>query len=217
MAKQKKPAVRARAATLRPAEKAKPEGKARAAIRPEMNNEFRLGLLEMAAIAAFSLVVFYFSPLLAARLGPWNYAGAFLIALLSSATVFLPAGPLQLAIIGMARGLDPVLLGITAGVGSGIGEMTGYGLGRGSQHLMRAWERSGNRLARLQLGLLRHYRGPAIFVLAAVPNPFFDFAGIWAGLVGMRWWEFLVWCVGGRVVRFVVLAYFGIWSQSWLA
>ena len=69
-------------------------------------------------------------------------------------------------------------------------------------------------LMQLQRSVLTRWAGPGIFVLAAVPNPIFDFAGIAAGLMGMPWYEFLVWCVAGRIIRFILLAYVGQWSMA---
>jgi membrane protein YqaA with SNARE-associated domain len=128
---------------------------------------------------------------------------------LASATVIVPAGPLQLAIVGLGRTLDPLLLGLVAGIGSGLGELSGYFVGQGSSHLMKTKDKTLKWLLKLQSSILRRWAGPGIFFLSAIPNPFFDFAGIAAGLMGMKWYEFLLWCVAGRIVRFVLLAQLG--------
>ncbi len=178
--------------------------------------EFHLGLIEIAVMAGLSLLIWLVSPTLAYALREWSYAGAFILAFLSSATVFVPAGPLQLAIVMLGRQLDPVWLGIIAGIGSGIGELSGYFVGQGSTHLLRTRNQTLKWLLALQQGLLRRFAGPGVFLLAAVPNPFFDFAGIAAGLMGMKWHEFLFWCISGRILRFLILAYLGAWSLSWI-
>ena len=178
-------------------------------------HEFHLGLAEIATMLALSLFIWWASPMMAHALRGWSYAGAFLLAFLASATVFVPAGPLQFAVVMLGRTLNPVLLGLFAGIGSGIGELSGYFVGRGSQHLLRTKDKTLKWVLDLQKSVLRRWAGLGIFFLAAIPNPFFDFAGIAAGLMGMSWWEFLLWCIAGRIVRFILLAYLGIWSAHW--
>jgi membrane protein YqaA with SNARE-associated domain len=167
-------------------------------------------------MAGLSLVIWFASPMLADALRGWSYAGAFILAFLSSATVFVPAGPLQLAIVMLGRQLDPVALGIVAGIGSGFGELSGYFVGQGSSHVLRTKDKTLKMVMKLQTGVLRRFAGPGVFLLAAVPNPIFDFAGIAAGLMGMKWHEFLFWCISGRILRFLILAYLGAWSLHWI-
>ncbi|VVB57713.1 SNARE associated Golgi protein [uncultured archaeon] len=200
-----------------PAREPKP---ARAEARPPRKSaarqEFRFGLFQIAAMFLLSLAIWQAAPLLA-PLREWSYPGAFLLAFLASATVFVPAGPLQFFVAAMARqsALNPLLLGLFAGIGSGIGELSGFFIGQGSQHVLRTRDKALKWLLALQTGLLRRWAGLGVFVLAAVPNPFFDFAGIAAGLMGMSWWEFLLWCIAGRIVRFIALSYLGIWSAHY--
>ncbi len=188
------------------------------AILPDKSSkkEFRFGLVEIATMLIISVFIWWASPMLAHVLRTWSYAGAFLLAFLASATVFVPAGPLQFAVVMLGRHLDPWLLGIVAGVGSGLGELSGYFFGQGSSYLLRTKDKTLKWILALQKSFLRQYAGLGIFALSAIPNPFFDFAGIAAGLMGMKWYEFLLWCIAGRIVRFIVLAYLGIWTESWL-
>jgi len=171
--------------------------------------ELRIGLLEISLMIVLSLFIWWASPHLAIILGHYSYAGAFLIAFLASATVIVPAGPLQFAIIGMGRMLDPYLLGIVAGIGSGLGELSGYFVGQGSLHLLKTKNKTLQWLMDLQSSILKRWAGPGVFLLSALPNPFFDFAGIGAGLMGIKWYEFLFWCITGRILRFILLAQFG--------
>ena len=62
------------------------------------------------------------------RFSHWGYASSFLISLISNATVILPAPGLAV-VLSLGASLNPLLLGIVAGCGSGIGELSGY-LGR---------------------------------------------------------------------------------------
>jgi membrane protein YqaA with SNARE-associated domain len=49
----------------------------------------------------------------------------------------------------------------------------------------------------------------AIFGLAAIPNPFFDFAGIAAGALRFPVWQFLFWSFLGKTVKMLFFAYAG--------
>ncbi len=186
------------------------------ASRAKSGKEFRIGLFEIAAMLLVSAIIWLAAPHLARILGRYSYFGAFLIAFLASATVFVPAGPLQFAIVGLGRTLDPLLLGLVAGIGSGIGELSGFFIGQGSTHLLKTKDKTLKWLLKLQSSILTRWAGAGVFLLSALPNPFFDFAGIAAGLMGMKWYEFLFWCIAGRIVRFIMLAYAGAWSVAWI-
>ena len=52
--------------------------------------------------------------------------------------------------------------------------------------------------------------GPlAVFVLAFIPNPAFDIAGITAGALHMPVWQFLLAAWLGKSLRFILLAALG--------
>ncbi len=63
---------------------------------------------------------------------------------------------------------------------------------------------------------VRRYGAFAIFFLAAIPNPFFDLAGIAAGITRMPLWRFLLACWLGQLVKMLTLAYAGAASWRWL-
>lgn len=140
-------------------------------------------------------------------LSAYGYAGAFLIALFGSATIVLPS-PAFAAIIAMAGSLDPVLLGIVAGIGSGMGEITGYIAGDGARDLLN------NRIkeSKGMEEFVRKYDVAAVFILAFIPNPIFDIAGIIAGGLRIKWWHFLSACIMGRVMRYVLLSLIGAFT-----
>lgn len=164
-----------------------------------------LPLLAALAIAALALF-------LSTKLGPLSelgYAGVFLISLISSATIFIPV-PGFAAVLATASVLDPVLLGIAAGAGSAIGELSGYlaGIaGHGAVERTPAFKS--------HKGQVSKYGPAAIFLLAFIPNPVFDVAGIAAGAIRMEWWKFLLATSAGKILRFILLAYFGIWAADY--
>ncbi|MCX6772538.1 MAG: VTT domain-containing protein [Candidatus Micrarchaeota archaeon] len=139
----------------------------------------------------------------------YGYAGVFLISLISSATVLIPV-PGFAVVIALAAALDPILLGVAAGLGSGLGELSGYFLGYAGHDAVTA-----TKTFRSHKKQIEKYGAPAIFALAFIPNPLFDVAGIAAGSIKMKWWKFLLATCAGKVLRFILLAYLGLWASGW--
>jgi membrane protein YqaA with SNARE-associated domain len=161
------------------------------------------GLVQILIAIVIIAAVLLFSGQVAA-LAQYGYFGAFLITLLSSATILFPA-PGWAAVIALSSVLNPVLLGIVAGVGSSIGELTGYLAGDGVRDILNSRIKESRQIREL----VQKYDVLGIFVLAFIPNPVFDVAGIAAGGLGIPWWRFLAACMAGRVLRYVLLAFLG--------
>lgn len=169
------------------------------------------GILQIIAAILIAAAVLRFSDEIAALSG-LGYAGAFLIAALSSATILFPA-PGWAAVIALSATLDPVLLGIVAGTGSAIGELTGFLAGEGVRDLMNSRIRETRKIEEL----IKKYDVAAIFAFSFLPNPLFDIAGVMAGGLGIAWWRFLLSCIAGRVLRYVLLAMAGAFTLHLLA
>ncbi len=136
-----------------------------------------------------------------------GYVGAFFISLVSSASVILPT-PGFVSIFEMGKYLDPLLLGIIAGIGSTIGELTAYYAGKTEQKKLRE-----SRVYKENEKVLRKWGPAAMFVLAVVPNPVLDFAGIAAGAIDMPVWQFLLSVGAAKIIKYTLLAYTGIWTR----
>lgn len=133
----------------------------------------------------------------------FGYVGIFLVSLLSNASVLLPLAPTIAVVIAGAWWLDPLWVAIVAAIGSAIGELVGYALGVTGKRALPETET----VARLERWLRHHTTGMVVlFILAAVPNPAVDIAGILAGAVGYPWWTFLLVVTLGRLLRYGLLA-----------
>ena len=165
-----------------------------------------LHIVSALAIMAAVIYFFYFSTG-TSILKSYGYVGAFLIALLTSATIIVPV-PGWIAIALMSRDLDPVLLGSVAGVGAAIGELTGYVAGEGTRELLNSRIKESKRIEKT----VKEYGMLGIFVLAFIPNPLFDIAGVVARGLKMPWWKFLIACAAGRVLRYILLAMVGAFT-----
>ena len=138
-------------------------------------------------------------------IGQWGYVGAFLISLVASATIILPA-PGIAVVIAMGSALDPYTLGIVAGIGSAVGELTGYVAGRTGRALIPESQRSWFEWIQQRT---QRYGSLLLLGLAAIPFPLFDLAGIVAGVLQMRIWSFLAAVSVGKSVKYIILILLG--------
>lgn len=141
----------------------------------------------------------------------FGYPGIFLIALLANATIFIPA-PGVAIIYAMGAVFNPLLVGLSAGTGGALGELSGYLAGFSGQAVIE------NTIIYDRIKpWVDKYGGWAILVLAAIPNPFFDVAGVAAGIAKMpiRTFLFFIWI--GQLIKMTFFAYAGNYSLEWIA
>lgn len=138
------------------------------------------------------------------RFSQWGYLSSFIISLIGSATVILPAPGLAL-ILALGAHLNPVLLGVVAGVGSGLGELSGYLAGKAGRNLVS----SEGRFNTFLHNMTTRFTSPALFILAILPLPIFDFAGILAGALRMPVLQFLGVVISGKIIKHALAAYLG--------
>lgn len=143
-------------------------------------------------------------------LGQYGYLGVFLISLMGNATIILPA-PSLAAVFAVGAVLNPVLVGLTAGMGEALGELTGFLAGYGGRAMVE--DRAAfQRLERW----VRRYGLWVIFILSVIPNPLFDLAGIAAGMLRFPPWQFLLSCWAGKTLKTVAFALAGAHSVDFL-
>ena len=141
----------------------------------------------------------------------YGYPGIFLVALLANATVLVPA-PGVAIIYAMGSVFNPLLVGFAAGTGGALGELSGYLAGFSGQAVI---ERT-NIYERI-MPWVDKYGGWAILILSAIPNPFFDIAGIAAGISKMRMRTFLISTWVGQLIKMTLFALAGKYSIEWIA
>ena len=135
-----------------------------------------------------------------------GYPGIFIIALLANATILLPA-PGVAIVYAMGAVFNPIGVGIAAGSGGAIGELSGYLAGFSGQAVAERTE-----VYERIKPWVDKYGGWAILVLSAIPNPLFDVAGIAAGIAKMRFWTFLFFVWIGQLIKMTAFAYAGKYS-----
>lgn len=152
----------------------------------------------MAVIALTVLLVVYRDKI--QKLEGLGYPGIFLVSLLSNATLILPV-PGVLFSSAMGAIFNPQLVALAAGTGATLGELSGYLAGFSGQGVIenRKWY---ERIS----GWMKKYGGIIIFLLAIVPNPLFDIAGMVAGSLRMPIWKFLAWSWPGKCLKMLLFA-----------
>lgn len=148
----------------------------------------------------------------AGELAKYGYPGIFLLSILANATVLLPA-PGILFVFAMGAVFNPLGVALAAGAGAAIGELSGYLAGFGGSAVV---ERAGMyENIRNWMQTHPHLSYLAIFLLAFVPNPLFDLAGIAAGTLRMPVIRFLFFCWIGKTLKMMLFAYAGASSLNW--
>jgi len=146
----------------------------------------------------------------AENLAVYGYPGIFLIALLTNATVFLPA-PGIAVVFAMGAVFNPLLVGLAAGAGGALGELSGYLVGFSGQAVVERAE-----LYQRLSNWVKKYGFWAIIVLATIPNPTFDVAGVAAGVLKMPLLKFLLAVLIGVTIKMTLFAYAGAQSMTWI-
>ena len=229
MSPSKKPNKRASSGSARPKPSTKndPERPSRAAsnevektvlteiVQPKAFNKpgssrFLTNILRILALFAVVGVTLYIYSIRdrVEQFAGFGYPGIFLIALLANATILLPA-PGVAVIYAMGAIFNPFGVGLAAGLGGTIGELSGYLAGFSGQAVVERMDIY-NRIK----PWVDKYGGWAILVLSAIPNPFFDVAGIAAGIAKMPLGSFILFSGVGQLIKMTVFALAGHYSIS---
>jgi uncharacterized membrane protein YdjX (TVP38/TMEM64 family) len=100
---------------------------------------------------------------------------------------------------------------LAAGTGGALGELSGYLAGFSGQAVIentKVYDRIHP--------WVEKFGGWAIFLLAVIPNPFFDIAGVAAGIAKLSLRRFLLACWLGELIKMSAFAYAGFYSLDWL-
>ena len=169
-----------------------------------------LRVLALVAVIAITLYIISIRDHVA-EFKQYGYVGIFFVALLANATVFIPAPGIAI-IYAMGSVFNPLYVGLVAGTGGAIGELSGFLAGFSGQAIIE-----NTHIYERIKPWVDKYGGWAILILSAIPNPFFDVAGFAAGIAKMRLRTFLfsVWI--GQLIKMTLFAYAGKYSIEWIA
>lgn len=142
----------------------------------------------------------------------FGYLGIFLLGMISSATLFIPT-PAFVIVFLIAPFFNPVLLGLCAGLGAAIGELSGYLIGLGGEHVLLKHHEK--RLKEIEKYFEKHGSHIIIFVFAATPLPF-DLVGLFCGAVKYPFKDFFLATLAGKLVKYWAIAFAGFYGLNWL-
>ena len=166
-------------------------------------------ILALLVVVALSVFIFSIRDK-AEQLAVYGYPGIFLLSFLAYATVFLPAPGVGIVFL-MGGIFNPLWVALAAGSGAALGEITSYLAGFSSQAVVERVDM----YTRLSGWMAKN--GPfTVLCLAAIPNPFFDLAGLAAGALKMPVPKFLFWCWLGELIKMGAFAYLGAGATKWL-
>lgn len=133
----------------------------------------------------------------------YGYPGIFLVSILSNATLIFPI-PGVIFTSAMGAVFNPVGVAVASGIGATIGELTGYLAGFSGQVIIdrKDWY---DRLT----GWMKKYGNLTVLIMAFIPNPIFDLAGVAAGMLKMPVSHFIFWCALGKILKMLVFSYTG--------
>lgn len=169
-------------------------------------------ILSLAFVIAITIYIYSIREQ-ATHLARYGYPGIFLLSFLSSATILLPV-PGFVFVFAMGAVFNPFWVAFAAASGAALGELSGYLAGFSGQGVVERVDL----YERIRDWMQRHRRQAflAIALLAFIPNPFFDLAGIAAGALKMPLSGFILSCWAGKQIKMLLLAYAGASSLPWL-
>ena len=134
----------------------------------------------------------------------YGYLGVFGASLLGSIIPFLPV-PYLIVVVLLSGTLDPVALGVAAGIGGALGKSTSYVLGRSGYFVSKpSTQKNLDFLGRF----MGKYGDLGVFIFAVTPLPD-DLYLIPLGMVRFPFWRFMVINTIGKVILSTAVAYFG--------
>lgn len=178
-----------------------------------MSSKTRLTLVRVFVFLAVILISVYIFSIRdqAKELAKYGYVGIFLLSILANATIILPA-PGIVFVFAMGAVFNPIGVALAAGAGAAIGELTGYLIGFSGRGIVEQVELYNRLLGWMQAHHRLSYL--AVMVLAFIPNPLFDLAGVAAGTLKIPVAAFLFFTFIGKTLKMLILAFVGASSLN---
>jgi len=166
-------------------------------------------LLTLLLVIAVSVGLFVFTqryPEKVEEFETYGYLGAFIICVVSNATVILPV-PGILVFIPLIASFNPVLLGLVGATGGIIGEITGYMAGYSGRGVIQNRPMF-NRVEHW----MRRWGAWAVFIFAVTPFLLLDIAGMVAGVLRYPLWKFLLVAWAGKTIKYIGIMVAAAWG-----
>jgi len=149
-----------------------------------------------------------------ARFRTLGYTGVFLMAWIGSSVVVVPIPHLAFTVM-MGAVLNPWWLGLLAGFGDALGELTGYVAGYAMEQEVTHMVGHIALYQRLRVWMA-HHGAVTIFIFSLLPIPFFDLPAIAGGIVGYPLWRFFLATWAGKTLKCLAGAWAGYGGIVWV-
>ena len=142
-----------------------------------------------------------------------GYLATFYLNLVGAATIILPLPGVLAACVAAESsfGLNLILIGVSGATGATIGETTAYLAGYAGHNAVTSlkW------YPRIH-DLMERHGSITLFLVSAIPTPFFDLAGIAAGALNYPFRKFIAYVFVGKLLRLILMAYACRAGIDWL-
>jgi len=136
----------------------------------------------------------------------YGYVGIFLVSLLGATSVFIPIpSTVVIFILSSQTAFDPLLIGVIAGAGAAVGELSGYLIGLGGRKVIG--EKYKKKMDIL-MKLFKRFGPIVIFVFALTPLPD-DLLFIPLGVMRYKILNAFIPALLGKLASNIIIAYAG--------
>jgi len=143
----------------------------------------------------------------------YSYLGVFAISLVGAMSIIIPI-PYTLVILTLGmKGMNPLLLTVAGGLGSGVGEFSGYILGYYGRSVI---SEKRQRKMDFMMRVFNRYGPVTIFLFALTPLPD-DLLFIPLGILRYKFVKAFIPCFLGKLLMCSILAYGGRWYYNILS
>jgi membrane protein DedA with SNARE-associated domain len=141
----------------------------------------------------------------------FSYLAVFIVSIISTSTILFPFPLYLILFFTSTLGLNPLIVGVVAGIGAAIGELTGYLVGIGGRYVVeeQRLNKKVRKTVKFFTKLFKRYGFIVIVITAAIPFPF-DVIGILAGIGNYNIKKFFVATALGKMIKSLVIVYSGV-------
>ncbi|MEM5834243.1 MAG: VTT domain-containing protein [Candidatus Aenigmatarchaeota archaeon] len=134
----------------------------------------------------------------------FSYPAIFFVSFLGTSTIFLPFPIYLIIFFSKELGMHPFLVGMLAGIGSALGEFTGYGIGYGGRKLLK----KKSRWLKIAEAWFKRNGFITVFIFALTPLPD-DVVGIIGGITKYDAKKFFIASLLGKTLLCLSISYLG--------